>query len=167
MNAVLRALLAALTAAFIGLVAFSLRDTSAREGAAAPAFSIRTDEGSQVTADRFGGKVLVLNFWASWCAPCVQEIPSLSQFQKRFAADGVRVVAISIDKNPNRYRTFLQRVPVAFATAWDPQQDISNRYGTYQIPESYIIKNGRVMRKFANSADWTSPDVTDYVKGLL
>jgi thiol-disulfide isomerase/thioredoxin len=166
-NNVLRALLVALVGAFCGLLIFSLRDTSAQEGAPAPRFSITTDQGQRITPSSFGGKVLVLNFWASWCTPCIQEIPSLNEFQKRFARSGVIVVAVSIDKNPQRYRQFLQRIPLAFETARDPNADISSEYGTFQIPESYIIKDGRVMRKFGNAEDWTSDDITQYVQSLV
>ncbi len=73
--------------AFVGVIVLSLRDTSAKEGGQAPRFAISTDEGRKITPDQFGGKLLVLNFWASWCPPCVQEIPSLNAFQKRFAQD--------------------------------------------------------------------------------
>ena len=166
-NSVLRGALVVLTLCFIGLIAFSLRDTSAKEGGPAPEFTIKTDSGGQVTAASFGGKVLVLNFWATWCPPCVQEIPSLNQFQKRFADSGVKVVAISIDKNQRKYQNFLQHIRGSFDTAWDPAADISGRYGTFQIPETYIIKDGRVMKKFGEGKDWTSPDVTSYVKALL
>ena len=166
-NSVLRGALILLTGCFVGLIAFSLRDTSAKVGGSAPGFSIKTDTGEKITPDSFGGKVLVLNFWATWCPPCIQEIPSLSRFQKEFAGSGVKVVAISIDKNRSKYRDFLQRVRVSFDTAWDPNADISASYGTFQIPETYIIKNGRVMKKFAESVDWTNSDVTNYVKGLL
>ena len=136
-------------------------------GAAAPQFAIKTDQGDQVTAASFGGKVLVLNFWATWCAPCVQEIPSLNQFQKRFAESGVVVIAISIDKNKHKYQNFLRHIPVTFETAWDPAADISSQYGTFQLPETYIIKDGRVMRKFPETMDWSRDDITDYVKSLL
>ncbi len=166
-NNSLRALLGALTVVFVGLIVFSLRDTSAKEGGRAPEFSITTDQGQQVTPDSFGGKVLVLNFWATWCSPCVQEIPSLNQFQKRFAKSGVVVVAVSIDKNPQKYRAFLDRIHVSFDTARDPKADISAKYGTFQYPETYIIKNGRVMRKFAEAEDWVSDDMTQYVQSLL
>lgn len=166
-NNVLRSLLAVLTAAFIGVIVFSLRDTSAKEGGTAPQFSISTDQGGRVTPTQFGGKVLVLNFWATWCAPCVQEIPSLNEFQKRFAKDGVVVVAVSIDKNPKKYRAFLDRIHVAFETTRDPTADLSAKYGTFQYPETYIIKDGRIMRKFANAEDWTSDDMTQYVQSLL
>jgi len=166
-NNALRALLLALTLAFVGVIAYSLRDTSAKEGANAPQFSITTDEGHRISTTSFGGKVLVLNFWATWCAPCVQEIPSLNEFQKEFAKDGVVVVAVSIDKNPQRYRNFLNHFHVAFDTARDPKADISAEYGTFLIPESYIIKDGRVVRKFGNAENWLTDDMKQYVQSLL
>jgi peroxiredoxin len=166
-NNILRSLLAVLTAVFLGAIVLSLRDTSAKEGGQAPRFAISTDQGQEITPDQFGGKLLVLNFWASWCSPCVQEIPSLNAFQKRFAKDGVVVVAVSIDKNPKKYQDFLRRIPVVFETARDPQAHISNQYGTYQIPETYIIKDGRILRKFPMAEDWTSDDITQYVQSVL
>jgi cytochrome c biogenesis protein CcmG, thiol:disulfide interchange protein DsbE len=166
-NNSLRALIALLGIGFIIVVVISLRDTSAKEGGEAPAFSIVTDHGKQVTPNSFGGKVLVLNFWASWCTPCVQEIPSLNAFQRQFANSGVVVVAVSIDKNPQKYQAFLRAIGPAFDTARDPAADVSAQYGTYQIPESYIIKDGRVMRKYGNAEDWTSDGITQYVQSLL
>jgi thiol-disulfide isomerase/thioredoxin len=157
----------ALTLAFTGLVYYSLRDTTAKEGKPAPVFAFKTDQGRRVTPTSFGGKVLVLNFWASWCAPCVEEVPSLNQFQRRFAGSGVVVVAVSIDKNPQKYEAFLDKIPVAFQTVRDPRADISSEYGTYQIPETYIIKNGVVMRKLPNAENWMSDDLTQYVQSLL
>ena len=166
-NNILRALLGVLIAAFLAVIIFSLRDTSAREGAKAPAFSITTDEGKRITPTAFDGKVLVLNFWATWCAPCVQEIPSLNEFQKRFAHAGVVVVAVSVDTDPKKYRRFLSRIPVAFQTARDAKADVSTEYGTFIFPETYIIKDGKVMRKFANAENWTNDDMTQYVQSLL
>jgi peroxiredoxin len=166
-NNSLRALLAVLAVAFAGIVVFNLRDTSAKEGGSAPSFSVATDQGKTVTPLSFGGKVLVLNFWATWCPTCIQEIPSLDAFQKRFAKDGVVVVAVSIDKNEQKYKAFLNRVHVKFDTARDPAADVSTRYGTFQFPETYIIKDGRIQRKFANAENWVSDDMTQYVEGLL
>lgn len=163
----LRALLLALVLCFVGVIGYSLRDRSAREGAPAPTFSITTDDGKTVTPTSFGGKVLVLNFWATWCAPCIQEIPSLNRFARDFAPDGVVVLAVNIDKNSQKYKNFLRRFPVAFKVAHDPNSDLSAEYGTYLVPETYVIKDGRVMRKYAEALDWTNPDVTQYVKGLL
>ncbi len=166
-NNALKALLLTLTLAFIGLIAYSLRDTSAKEGGKAPQFSITTDDGRRITSTTFGGKVLVLNFWATWCAPCIQEIPSLNEFQKEFAKDGVVVLAVSVDKNQQKYRTFLDHVHVSFDTARDPNANLSAEYGTFQYPESYIIKQGRVVRKLPNAENWLSDDMKQYVQSLL
>ena len=163
----LRTLLVVLTAALAGLIGYSLRDTTAKEGSRAPEFTLVTDQGKRVSPTAFGGKVLVLNFWASWCAPCVREIPSLNRFQREFAGSGVVVVAVSIDHNEQNYKTFLRRIPVSFDTVRDPAADVSTKYGTFQYPETYIIKDGRVVRKFVGEEDWVSEDITQYVKGLL
>ncbi len=166
-NTALRGALLLLTFSFIGVVAYSLRDTSAKEGGPAPEFAIKADSGAQITPVSFNGKVLVLNFWATWCAPCIQEIPSLNQFQRRFADSGVKVLAISIDKSEGKYKNFLDHVHVSFDTARDPGMDISTKYGTFQYPETYIIKDGRIMRKFPNAENWLSDDITQYVQSLL
>ena len=164
---VLQVLLVVLTASFIGVIGYSLRDTSAKEGGRSPQFAIVTDEGRRITPESFGGKVLVLNFWATWCQPCIQEIPSLDAFQKKFAGSGVVVVAVSVDKNAQKYKNFLNHVHVAFDTARDPDADLSAEFGTFQYPETYIIKNGLVQRKFPEGKNWVSDDVTQYVQSLL
>lgn len=156
-----------LTLTFAGFIYYTLRDTSAKEGQPAPVFDVKTDQGRKITPTSFGGKVLVLNFWATWCAPCVQEVPSLNEFQRKFANDGVVVVAVSVDKNPKSYRAFLSKIPVAFQTVRDPREEVSFEYGTYQFPETYIIKNGVVMRKFPQAENWMSDDLTQYVQSLL
>lgn len=166
-NNALRGLLAVLGLSFAGIIIFSLRDTSAKEGSQAPQFSFATDQGKTITPVSFGGKVLVLNFWATWCPTCIQEIPSLDAFQRRFAKDGVVVVAVSVDKNEQKYKEFLSRVHVKFDTARDPRADVSTSYGTFIFPETYIIKDGRIQRKFANAEDWVSDDMTQYVQSLL
>ncbi|MBV8867204.1 MAG: TlpA family protein disulfide reductase [Acidobacteriaceae bacterium] len=166
-NGLLRALLSVSTAAFISVIVLSLRDTTPKEGGKVPEFSLVTDSGKRITPESFGGKVLVLNFWASWCGPCVEEIPSLNEMQKRFASSGLVIVAASVDKNPKKYHAFLDRIHVSFETARDPNSDLSARFGTFQYPETYIIKDGRIMRKFAQAEDWLSDDTTQYVRSLL
>jgi peroxiredoxin len=128
-------------------------------GDTAPAFSIATDQGHTITPTSFGGRVLVLNFWATWCAPCVEEVPSLSEFQKRMAGSGVVVVGVSVDKNPKLYSDFLRRFNPTFQTARDPNESIANSYGTYKYPETYVIdRNGKVVQKVIGSRNWMDPD---------
>ena len=117
----------------------------------------------------------MLNFWASWCAPCVQEAPSLNEFQKMLASSGVVVLGISIDRNPDQYQKFIKRFDVAFQTVLDPDEDINYRYGTFQFPESYIInREGKVVKKFAGLPErdgqvipWTDPELVGFVKSQL
>ena len=135
-------------------------------GDSAPEFRITADNGRTVSLPDFGGKVLVLNFWASWCPPCVQETPSLSQFAQTFADKGVVVLGVSVDRDEKAYRGFLQRFRPAFLTARDFK--IHEDYGTFMYPETYIIdSHGRVLKKIAEPADWMDPSITRYISSLL
>ena len=137
-------------------------------GDTAPDFSIVTEQGKTVTRSDFGGKLLVLNFWASWCPPCIDELPSLNQFATEFASQGVVVLGVSIDKNEKLYRNFLAQRHVTFATARDPESNISASYGTFQIPESYLIdRNGKVLEKEISNIDWLDPVFLQRVKRML
>ena len=132
----------------------------------APGFSITTDNGKTVTLPDFGGKLPLLNFWASWCGPCAEETPSLSQFAQTYAPKGVVVLGISVDKDPQAYRKFLQRYSPAFLTARELK--LHEDYGTYMYPESYLIDaKGKVLLKLAEPADWTNPKLTQIVDSLL
>src|SRR3954451_816851 len=101
-------------------------------GDTAPDFTITAENGQTVSLPDFKGKLLVLNFWASWCPPCVQETPSLSQFAATYAPKGVVVLGISVNKDEKAYRGFLQRFKPAFLTV--RQDTINEDYGTYMYP---------------------------------
>lgn len=137
-------------------------------GDSAPGFSITTDSGRKVTRSDFGGKVLVLNFWATWCPPCIEEIPTLDAMQKQLAARGVVVLAVSVDKNQQAYQQFLSKARVGFLTARDPSADISSLYGTFKYPETYIInKDGKVVAKLISNQDWTKPEIIRQIEAAL
>jgi len=76
-------------------------------------------------------------------------------------------VAVSVDKKAEKYRKFLDRIHVSFDTARDPDAGISDKYATFQYPETYIIKDGRIVRKFISNQDWASDDMTHYIESLL
>jgi cytochrome c biogenesis protein CcmG, thiol:disulfide interchange protein DsbE len=167
--------IAALLIALGFVVVWSMEDHIVGVGDTAPNFSITTSAGDTVTPRNFGGKVLVLNFWASWCAPCVEEAPSLNQFAKTLKGSGVVVLGVSVDRNEQLYSNFVKRFGVSYPTARDPQEDLSYRYGTYKIPESYIInREGKVVRKYAGlperdgqAISWMDPELVGFVKSLL
>lgn len=165
----------ALTAALAFVIIYTMQEHIVQEGDRAPNFTITTDNGKRVSPRDFGGKVLVLNFWASWCGPCVQEAPSLSEFQRMLGSSGVVVLGISVDRNEALYKNFIKRFQLPFETARDPEEDISALYGTAKFPESYIIdRTGKVVRKYAGLPDrngqaipWTDPELVSYVRSLL
>src|SRR6266487_5604960 len=154
---ILHTLIALLLAVFVYVIFDSFHERLVVVGDSAPDFSITADNGRTVTASNFGGKLLVLNFWATWCEPCLIEIPSLNKFQQRFANLGVVVLGVSVDKDEKAYHDFLSRSPVSFLTARDPEHKINADYGTLKFPETYIIDSkGKVLRKVINATNWMS-----------
>ncbi len=137
-----------------------------RIGSNAPDFTVQ-DSQSKVTLSQFRGQVVVLNFWATWCPPCVEEMPSLVEMQKRLKGKGITVVAVSIDVDEDAYKKFLKLHGVDLLTVRDPEQKAPKIYGTTGWPETFIIdRNGMMRRKFVGAVDWTAPDVTEYLGKL-
>jgi peroxiredoxin len=154
--------------AFVGVLYVSLHDNVVKAGDKAPDFSIRADNGRTVTTHDFGGKLMILNFWATWCQPCVQEVPSLDALQRQLGPKGLVVFGVSVDKDEQAYKQFLQRFRVSYPTAIDPKQAINTKYGTSQFPESYLIDtNGRVVEKIVGEANWSSEQMIQHVQSLL
>jgi SAM-dependent methyltransferase/peroxiredoxin len=139
-------------------------DRAPKEGDPAPPFSITTDHGKHITPEVFGGNILVLNFWETSCVPCVKEMPSLSDFARRFQSEHVVVVAIGGDEDARKYRQFLRDHQIALETYRDSDRRISRSFGTYMFPETYIIQDGRIIRKVVGAIDWMSADITAFVR---
>jgi len=109
---------------------------------------------------------VVLNFWTSWCAPCVEEMPSLVQFQKRMAPK-VAVLAVSTDQSKSEYHKFLVRHQIDLLTVQDAAEKSSRLYGTTGQPETFIIDTGgTIRRKFVGPVDWNSPQIIEYFNKL-
>src|SRR5271169_241537 len=137
-----------------------------RIGTAAPDFTVR-DSDRTVTLSQLKGQVVVLNFWATWCPPCIEEMPSLVQMQQRMKAKGVTVLAVSVDVDENSYRRFLKDHNVNLLSVRDADQKSNGLYGTFKFPETYVIdRNGIMRRKFIGAVDWTEPDIIEYLGKL-
>ncbi len=133
-------------------------------GRPAPQFVI-SDGTESVDLGKLRGKIVVLNLWATWCATCVEELPSLLALQKRMPQ--LVVVGVSTDQDEEVYRHFLSRHHVDLLTVRDSDQRINALYGTALIPETYIIdRSGVIRRKFIGAQDWTGPEITDYLSKL-
>ncbi len=125
------------------------------------------DADRTVTLSQLKGQVVVLNFWATWCPPCIEEMPSLVQMQQRMKTKGVTVLAVSVDVDQDNYQRFLKDHNVNLLSVRDADQKSNALYGTFKFPETYVIdRNGVVRRKFIGAVDWTEPDVIEYLGKL-
>ncbi|HUD23635.1 MAG TPA: TlpA disulfide reductase family protein [Acidobacteriaceae bacterium] len=148
----------------LSLTACDRGDHPARIGSPAPQFTL-TDGGQTVSLASLRGHTVVLNFWATWCVPCVEELPSLLVLHHRLPQ--ITILAICQDEDPAAYRQFLLDNHVDFLTLRDPSARVPHLYGTIKIPETYIIdRKGILRRKFVSAQDWTSPEVLDYLSKL-
>lgn len=134
-------------------------------GKIAPAFTIH-DGAQTISLSQYRGQVVLVNFWASWCPPCIDELPSLLALHRRLPQ--LVIVGVSIDADPQAYKSFLTAYHIDFPTIRDPSENVMHRYGTVQIPESYLIgRNGRILRKYVSAQDWTSPEIVDTLSTVL
>lgn len=134
-------------------------------GSKAMDFTVR-DADRTVSLHDYRGKLVVLNFWATWCVPCVEEMPSLVRMQKQMGPK-VTVIAVSIDENETAYHRFLRQYNVDLITVRDPAQKASEIYGTTGWPETFIIdSSGTIRRKFTGAVNWTSPEIIEYLNKL-
>ena len=132
----------------------------------APDFSVQ-DADRKVTLSSFRGKTVVLNFWATWCPPCVEEMPSLVQMQQRLKDKNVVVIAVSVDVDGDAYHKFLKDYHVDLLTVRDPDHKSAELYGTFKYPETYIIDaSGIVRRKFLGAVDWNQAEITSFLTKL-
>ncbi|HXM95910.1 MAG TPA: TlpA disulfide reductase family protein [Candidatus Dormibacteraeota bacterium] len=153
------------------LVAFAL--PSYRQGEASIAgkpaqnFSLELAGKPQHLSD-FKGKVVVLNFWATWCPPCVEETPALNRLQRYIDARGGMVLGVSVDDDAAAYEKFLTDQAVSFPTYRDPTKKSAREYGTSIYPETYIIdRRGKIARKVIGPQQWDSPDMRAYFDAIL
>jgi thiol-disulfide isomerase/thioredoxin len=129
----------------------------------APSFEVQDLEGNRVTLDDFAGKFVVLNFWATWCEPCITEWPQVHRLAERLVdRDDIVVLAISIEEDRSAIEPFLRRMSLEdtpVRVLWDPQQDLHERFGTEKIPDTYFVgPDGRVVHTFVNTRKWGTPD---------
>jgi len=131
----------------------------------APDFTVK-DSDHTVTLSEYRGKPVLLNFWATWCPPCVEEMPSLVQLQQKMKGK-ITVIAVSTDIDANAYHHFIKANNIDLLTVRDGDQKSNALYGTFKFPETYAIDSkGVIRRKFIGAVDWNDPEIQQYLSGL-
>jgi cytochrome c biogenesis protein CcmG, thiol:disulfide interchange protein DsbE len=147
-------------------------------GARAPAFEAVTLEGQPVSLRDYSGKVVLLNVWATWCPPCVWEMPSMQRLYDQFEGQDFEVVAVSIDAQSGQVdplgrlggniQAFADSLALTFPIWHDPEGRIQRTYQTTGVPESFLIgRDGRIFRKVSGATEWDRPQYQEFIQRLL
>lgn len=137
------------------------------EGRLAPQFFVKDRSGQLHSLNDFRGKVVLVNFWATWCPPCIEEMPSMDSLQKTLDQEKFSIIAISVDDSWDSVDTFIKSSDLDLNIYSDFEGKVAKLYGTHKVPETYILnKEGIVVRKILGEIDWTSPKVLSYLKEL-
>jgi peroxiredoxin len=153
-----------------GAAYYALRQRPARPlaiGDRALDFSVPALPSGSLEVKNYRGQVVLLNFWATWCPPCVEETPSLVQFAAKMRDHGVVVIGVSVDQDPKALEDFMQKFHIPYPVGRDPDRTLAARYGTRLFPETYVFdRQGRLAEKIAEGIDWSDPRVEAFVLDL-
>lgn len=147
-------------------------------GAPAPDFAARDLEGQPVSLAELRGNVVLLNVWATWCPPCIEEMPSMQRLYEQFGPQGLRVIAVSIDAAPGDrdafgrpagdVQAFVDELGLTFDIWLDPSGQIQRVYRITGVPESYVIdRDGLIVRRVFGATEWDSETHMALIRRLL
>ncbi len=156
----------------LGLSIVLLREEVAgpvSRGVEAPAFRLPVlGASSPVSLDQFRGKVILLNFWATWCKPCEDEMPAMDRLYRALQPEGFEMLAVSVDEESEPVETFRQRLGVSFPILLDPRQEVSRLYQTTGFPESLLIDgNGMIVERYVGPRDWDHAAYARRIRRLM
>ncbi len=135
----------------------------------APVFTLSDINGKKVSLSDFKGKVVLLNFWATWCGPCTAEMPSLNNLYSAFKNEGFVVLAVSIDPSEGPVRSFVSEKGILFPVLMDPDKEAYfDQYAIFALPTSFLIdRKGMIVEKIIGDRAWDSPDMKNKIVDLL
>ena len=149
---------------------FKLIDEMEKNGV--PDFELPRVEGEgsvKLSTERLKS-IVIVNFWASWCNPCVEEFPSMMKMIEELHGQ-VKIIAITSEESKSDIETFLKAFGLPkenFEVVWDKDKAVMQRFGVEQVPESFIVeKNGKLLRKIAGTENWSTPDAIAFFKDLF
>lgn len=166
------ALFAALAAAVLMSPA-GRRVEPASTGQPAPGFALSPiDGGEPVSLDGLHGRVVLLNFWATWCGPCEAEMPAMEKLARKLSAEPFTLVAISVDERASDVRAFRDRLsldfPILHGEGGREARNVAAQYGTFRYPETFLIDTqGRLVARFVGPRDWDEDAYVDRIRRLM
>lgn len=136
---------------------------------AAPSFVLTDLSGARVSLGSLSGKVVLLNFWATWCIPCRTEMPGMERVWQQYHDRGLAIVAVSVDEGgEKRIAKFVRRLNLSYPILLDPPSEVAERYEVSGLPASYLIDGeGRLIGRLVGSREWDSPEALSLIEQLL
>jgi peroxiredoxin len=162
--------MAAVLGAGIFLALWTARQPPApiQVGVGAPGFSLPTLGGGEVSLTSLRGKVVLLNFWASWCEPCQVEMPAMERLYRKLRPQGFELIAVSVDDNEKDVKDFSTRLGLTFPILLDPSKRVATTYQTFRYPESFLIdRRGTLVEHYVGSRDWDAPAYVSRIERLM
>ncbi len=140
-----------------------------KDGTQAPEFSLDNQSGQKQSLSQYSNQVVLLNFWATWCAPCVSEMASLDRLYQKYKDKGFVVLAVSVDEDGwKAIDAFLKKNPVTFPILLDADYKVADQYATYRVPESYLInRQGQVVEKILGAKEWDSSEMISKIEKII
>lgn len=134
-----------------------------------PAFELPTLHGGKIRLSDYRGKVVFINFWATWCATCEVEMPSMQKLYDRFKGKGFEMLTISVDKDPEKIPEFMQKYNLNFPVLLDPEEEIAKKvYKTTGVPETFIVdQQGIIRHKAVGPRDWATDEIIQSFSMLI
>jgi len=117
-----------------------------RAGEVPPPVGLSDTTGAKVDLEALRGKVVLVDFWASWCGPCREEMPLLERLHEKYSDDGLVIVGVNLDRNRKKMNNFLEGSPVSFRIVPDPKLEVAERYEPPTMPSSYFIGKDGILR---------------------
>jgi peroxiredoxin len=138
-------------------------------GSNAPGFELpRVGGGPPLNFQQLRGDVVLINFWATWCKPCEDEMPAMERLYRTLGGDGFELLAISVDDDEQTVEAFAQRLRLSFPILLDSDQDVAAAYQTFRFPESRLVgRDGVVVERYIGSKDWDAQAYVARIRRLL
>ena len=138
-------------------------------GVSAPNFTLPDLGGKMISLSDYKGKVVLLNIWATWCPPCVEEMPSMEKLHQTLKGEDFEILAVSIDTEGSKVVSpFMEKHKLSFTALTDTQGSAKISYRTTGVPESFIIdKDGSIVEKIIGPRDWAAPSVIRYFRNMM
>jgi len=140
-----------------------------RPGQPAPGFELpRLDGGPAIALSALRGRVVLLNFWATWCGPCEAEMPAMQRLYQALAGPDFELVAVSVDASREDVEAFRSRLGLGFPIALDPEKRVADAYQSHRYPESYLLdREGRILARYIGPRDWDTAIYVDHIRSVI